>query len=228
MIPAIIYFLLRRYKRTNPAKAERLTLLMRKATRMLLLFILLTLICYYALPQDTQLQYSIKRKGGEVGIISFSQQNSGNKRVLKIESKIRTRVLFLFTAIGQEESIFENDVMIWSSIYQKLNGDERVNKKTQLMGRNYVVTKGTETETVVSYPISYNMICLYAREPVNIPKVYSDAFQRFLDIQTLGDHYYKIAFPDGNYNEYHYSNGLCTNVEVHHWLYRSSFELKNK
>jgi hypothetical protein len=227
MIPTIIYFLLRRYKRSNPAKAERLTLAIQKASRMLLLFILLILIGYFALPQDTQLQYTIKRKGSEIGIISFSQQNSGTKKVLKIESKIRTRILFLFTAIGQEESVFENGVMIWSTVYQKLNGSERVNKKTQLMGRNYVVTKGKESETISSYPISYNMVCLFAREPVSISKVYSDAFQRFLDIQTLGEHKYKITFPDGNYNEYHYSNGLCAKVEVHHRLYRSSFELKN-
>ena len=227
MIPTIIYFLLRRYKRTNPAKAEKLTFVMRKASRMLLLFVLLILICYFALPQDTQLQYSIKRKGSEIGNISFSQQYSGNRRVLKMDSKIRTRILFLFTAVGEEESVFENGVMIWSSIYQKLNGNERVNKKTQLMGRNYVVTKGKESETISNYPISYNMICLYAREPGNISKVYSDVFQRFLDIQTLGDHYYKITFPDGNYNEYHYRNGLCTNVEVHNRLFRSSFELKN-
>ena len=226
MIPAIIYFLLRRYKKTNPAKAERLTIIMRKASRMLLLFILLILIGYFALPQDTQLQYSIKRKGSEIGIISFSQQHSGNKSVLRMESKIKTRFIFLFTAMGQEESVFENGIMISSFIYQKLNGNERVNKKTQLMGRNYVVTKGKESETISSYPISYNMICLYAREPVNTSKIYSDTFQRFLDIQTLGDHYYKIEFPDGNYNEYHYSNGLCTNVEVHNRLYRSSFELK--
>lgn len=226
MIPTIIYFLLRRYRRINPAKAERLTLVMKKVSRILVLFILLLLIGYFALPQDTQLQYTIKRKGSEVGIISFSQQHSGNKRVLKIDSKIRTRILFLFTALGQEESVFENGILIRSSIYQKLNGSERVNKKTQLVGSSYVVTKGKESETIISYPISYNMICLYAREPVSIPKVYSDAFQRFLDIQTLGDHYYKIVFPDGNYNEYHYSNGLCTKVEVHHRLYRSSFELK--
>ncbi len=226
MIPTIIYFLLRRYRRMNPAKAERLTLAMQKASRILLLFILLLLIGYLALPQDTQLQYTIKRKGNEVGSISFSQQYSGNRRVLKIESQIKTRFLFLFTAMGREESVFENGVLIWSSIYQKLNGSERVNKKTQLIGTNYVITKGKESESGNSFPIVYNMICLYAKEPVNIAKVYSDAFQRFLDIQMLGDHYYKIVFPDGNYNEYHYSNGLCTKVEVHHRLYRSSFELK--
>ena len=228
MIPTFIYFLLRRYKRTNPVKAERLIILFRKASRMCLLFILLILICYYALPQDKQLQYSIKRKGNEIGVISFSQQHSGNRTMLKTESTIRARILFLFTAIGHEESVFENGIMIWSSIYHKLNGSERVNQKTKLMGTNYIVTKGKESERISSYPISYNMICLYSWEPVNIQKVYSDNFQRFLDIQTLGVHSYKITFPDGNYNEYYYSNGCCTKVEVHNRLYRSSFELKYK
>ena len=228
MIPTIIYFLLRRYKRTNPAKAEKLTVLFQKASRMFLFFVLLLLVCYYALPQDTQRQYSVRRKGSEIGVISFTQQQSGKRTVLKTESTIKARFLFLFTAIGHEESIFENGIMIWSSIYHKLNGSERVNKKTRLIGESYIVTRGKESERISSYPISYNMICLYSWEPVNISKVYSDTFQRFLDIQKLGIHSYKITFPDGNYNEYYYSNGFCMKVEVHNSLYRSSFELKHK
>ncbi len=227
MIPTIIYLLLRKYKRNNPAKAERLDIVLRKMSRMLVLVIVLILICYFALPQTTQLQYNVKRKGSQIGHINFSERYDGNKRVLKIESAIKTRFLFLFTAIGQEESVYENGIMIRSSVYQQLNGNERMNKKTMLKGRNYVVTKGRQSETIGNYPISYNMICLYAREPVNVPKLYSDSFQRFLDIQTMGDHHYKIVFPDGNYNEYYYNNGLCTRVEVYHRLYRSSFELKN-
>ena len=194
---------------------------------MLVILIALMLVCYIALPQTTQLKYNVKRKGNQVGSISFSQQNSGNKKVLRIDSEIKARILFLFTAIGQEESVYENGVMVWSSVYQRLNGNERMNKKTMLKGRNYVVTKGKYSDTIGNYPISYNMICLYASEPVHVPKVYSDNFQRFLDIQTIGDHHYKIVFPEGNYNEYYYSNGLCTRVEVYHRLYRSSFELKN-
>ncbi|MGZ8541117.1 MAG: DUF6134 family protein, partial [Chitinophagaceae bacterium] len=126
-----------------------------------------------------------------------------------------------------EEAVYENGIMTWSTVYQKLNGNERVNKKTKLNGNNYIVTTGQQSEAISLYPIRFNMICLYINEPVNISKIYSDNFQRFLNIQTLGDHHYKIRFPDGNYNEYHYRNGLCTKIEVHHRLYRSSFELKN-
>lgn len=227
MIPTLIYLLLRRYGKTNPAKAAQLVAMTRKISKMLLLFILLTLAGYFAFSQTSQLRYSIKRKGVGVGHISFSQQKAGNKKVLRAESEIRTRVLFLFTAIGHEESVYENDVLTHSSVYQQLNGNEQLNKTTTLVGRNYMVAKGKRSETVGSYPISYNMICFYAKEPVGVAKVYSDRFQQFLDIQWVGDHHYRVKFPDGNYNEYFYSNGRCTKVEVHHRLYRSSFELEN-
>jgi hypothetical protein len=226
MIPTIIYLLIRHYKKVNPANAERLAIIFRKASRIALLFILFILIGCFAWSQSSQSEYIIKRKGQKIGIISFSQHHSGYKKVFRMESKIKTRFLFLFTATGQEESVYENGIMTFSSIYQRLNGNERMNKKTRLMGKNYVITKGEKTETMSSYPIFFNMICLYASEPVNISKIYSDSFQQFLDIQSIRDHHYKISFPDGNYNEYYYTNGVCTKVEVHHKFYRSSFELK--
>ena len=226
MIPTIIYLLLRRLRRTNPEKAKKLMTILRKASRLLFLFILLLLISLFAFPQHSKFEYSIKRKGSEIGTMVFAQHLLGNKTVLKIESEIKTRFIFLITAKVMEEAVYENGIMIWSTVYQKMNGNERVNKKTKLIGRNYLVTKGKESDTINSYPIHFNLVCMYMKEPFNILKVYSDNFQRFLDIQKMGDHHYKIIFPDGNYNEYYYSNGLCSKVNVHHSLYRSTFELK--
>jgi len=226
MIPTIIYLLLRRYRRTNPEKAKRLMMILRKANRLLFLFILLLLASLFAFPQHTRLEYSIKRKGSEIGTMSFSQYYSGSKTMFKVESEIKTRFIFIITAKALEEAVYENGIMIWSTIYQKMNGNERVNKKTKLNGKNYIVTKGLESETINDYPICFNMVCLYIKEPLNSLKIYSDNFQQFLDIQKMGDHHYKIIFPDGNYNEYYYGNGLCSKVDVHHRLYRSSFELK--
>jgi len=226
MLPVIIYLLLSRYRKTHPEKAVEFGTLLRKASKIILVFILLTLTCYLAFSQRNQLQYSVKRKEAQIGIISFSYQNAGNKRIFKMESHIKTRLLILFTAIGREESVFENDVMISSSVYQKLNGNEKINKQTRLVGRNYVVSKGGQSETLSNYPISYNMICLFAKEPVNVPKVYSDKLQQFLDIQRVSDHHYRVKFPDGNFNEYFYIEGVCIRVEVHHKLYRSTFELQ--
>ena len=142
MIPTIIYLLLRRYRRTNPEKAKKLMRIFRKASRLIFLFILLLLISLFAFPQDTNLEYSIKRKGSEIGTMSFSQQLSGNKTVFRIESALKTRFLFSITAKALEEAEYENGIMIWSTVYQKLNGNERVNKKTKLLGNNYIVSIG--------------------------------------------------------------------------------------
>jgi hypothetical protein len=227
MIPAIIYLILRRYRKTNPVKTAQLLLLFRTARKFILLFVLLLLAGLIALSQPTQLRYTIKRKGNQVGSISFFQQVVGTKKIFRTESEVKTRMIFLFTAIGREEAIYENGVLLSSSVYQKLNGDVRLDNKTRLVGRNYVVYNGKHPETLNNYPISYNMICLFGIEPATVPKVYSDKFQQFLEIQTVKNHQYRIKFPDGNFNEYFYKDGLCTRVEVHHSLYRSSFELKN-
>lgn len=227
MIPTIIYLLLRRYRKTNPAKAAQLAVLFQRTRKFILLFVLLVLAGVIAFSQTNHLRYNIKRKGDQVGSISFFQQFAGSKKIFRTESIVKTRILFLFTAIGREESVYENGVLQASSVYQKLNGNEKVNKKTTLVGTNYVVYGGKRPETLTNYPISYNMICLFAIEPAVISKVYSDKFQRLLDIQKVKDHHYRIRFPDGNYNEYFYKEGLCTRVEVHHSLYRSSFELTN-
>jgi len=227
MFPAVFYLLWVRYRKTHPEKVKQYSNLLRKASKFIIVFILLLLTCYFAFSQIKRLQYSIKRKDAQIGTISFSFQNAGNKKVFIMESRIKTRLLILFTAIGREESEFENDVMISSSVYQKLNGREQVNKKIELVGRSYVISKGSQQEPLNNFPITYNMICLYVKEPVDVPKVYSDKFQQFLAIQKLGEHHYRIKFPDGNFNEYFYSEGLCTRVEVHHTLYRSTFELQN-
>src|SRR5688572_15681388 len=161
MIPTIIYLLIRHYRKVNPANAERLTIIFRKTSRIALLFILFILICYFSWSQSSQSEYIIKRKGQKIGIITFSHHHSGYKKVFRMESKVKTRFMFLITATGQEESVYENGIMTFSSIYQLLNGNERMNKKTRLMGKSYVITKGEKTETISSYPISFNMICLY-------------------------------------------------------------------
>jgi hypothetical protein len=226
MIPALIFLLLRRYRRTHSEKAERLSATLGKTSKIVLLCLHLMLVYYIALPQNTHIVYSIKRKGNEVGTMSVLQQSSNNKTWLRLESQITIRLLLSITAKALEEAVFENGILQSSSVYQKLNGNERVNKKTKLADSTYIVTNGSRSEILKNYPIQFNMVCLYHHEPLKIANVYSDKFQRLLPIQILGDHHYKIVFPDGNYNEYFYSNGLCSRVEVHHSLYRSSFELK--
>jgi len=177
--------------------------------------------------QEKRLEYIIKRNGDVVGNIHFTHGIAGNRTVLTMESEVNTRFIFNFKAKAKEETIYDKGIMTWSSIFRKLNGDIKVDKKTRANGNSYTVYKGNKTETLNNYPIRYNMLSVYIIEPVNITKVYSDNFQRQIDIQKIADHHYKINFPDGNYNEYFYANGVCSKIEVHHSLYSASIELRS-
>ena len=177
--------------------------------------------------QQKKLEYNIKRNGDIVGNIHFSQGVAGNRTVLTMESEVNTRFIFNFKAKAKEEVIYDNGIMTWSSIFRKLNGTVKVDKKTKANGHAYTVYKGSKTETLNNYPIRYNMLSVYISEPVNITKVYSDNFQQQINIQKIADHHYKIKFPDGNYNEYFYTNGVCSKIEIHHSMYSATIELKS-
>ena len=197
-----------------------------KATNLSLLIVLLsTMISINA--QQKKLEYSIKRNGDVVGNIHFIQGIVGNRTVLTMESEVNTRFIFNFKAKAKEEVIYDNGIMTWSSIFRKLNGNVKVDKKTKATGNAYTVYKGSKTETLNNYPIRYNMLSVYINEPVNITKVYSDNFQQQIDIQKIADHHYKIKFPDGNYNEYFYRNGVCSKIEIHHSMYSATIELRS-
>lgn len=227
MIPTIIFFFLRHYRKRNPREAERLQYLLTRVFRCIFLVVAGTAIAAIAQAQEKKLEYHIKRNGNVVGNIRFTQNITGNRTILKMESEVKTRFIFLFTAKASEESIYENGIMTWSSIYRKLNGNEKANKKTKMTGNSYTIYKGDKSEILNSYPIRYNMLSIYAAEPLQVSKVYSDNFQQMIDIQKMADHHYKIKFPDGNYNEYFYANGICSKVIVHHSLYSAVIELKS-
>lgn len=226
MLPALIFFLIRRYKRHHPESRTRLIHIISKFGKPVLLVLLFIVISLLAFSQNKKLEYQVKRKGDVVGNIVFTQYSSGNKTTMKMQTEIKTRFIFLFTAKALEETIYENGIMIWSFIHRKLNGNEKANKKTEASGSSYIVSSGDDKQVMKNYPIRYNMLSLYVYEPINFSMVYSDNFQAFLIIQKIAPHHYKIKLPDGNYNEYFYNNGVCTKVEVNHSLYSATIELK--
>lgn len=199
-----------------------------KAYRIILFLLVLFALSFIAYSQTTKLEYRIIRKSNEIGSLVFTRDQLAGKTVLKIESIIKTRFVFLVSINAIEESIYENGIMVSSYLYRKMNGSEKLNKKTWLDGQQYVINKGHHYELFKTYPIHFNLICLYQQEPQYVYNVYSDNFQKFLPVQKLGDHHYRVDFPDGNYNEYYYINGICARVEAHHGLYQVTMQLKNK
>ena len=228
MIPVIIIWLIRRYGEKN--KIKNIAILLKNSKKYLRPFSLLFLVSLLSVnsySQNKVLTYQIVRNGNKVGTLRFSETSTGDMDYLKMESDVKTRFVFTFTAHSNEEAIYYNGVLLRSSIYRKLDGTEKANKQHQAGNQQYIIHAGQRTEVTKNYPITYNMLSLYSKEPGNISQVYSDNFQSFIAIQRTDQHKYKITLPDGNYNYYYYKNGVLNLVEVHHSLYSANIVLIN-
>ena len=208
-----------------PPFVNRVKAITRHA-RYLLFFSVFTVgIISTAFSQDITREYTIKRKGDVVGHTLFTHASSASTTTLVLTSDVKAWFVVTFQANAREEAVFENEILTRSSIYRKMNGNEKVNKTTTLNGNRYLIRKGSKQEILDSYPIHFNLLSLYAFEPKRISKVYSDNYEKFFDVHKIGDQHYKVNFPGGNFTEYFYQNGICVKVHVHHSLYEVVIEL---
>lgn len=64
-------------------------------------------------------------------------------------------------------------------------------------------------------------------EPINLQKIFSENYKRFIPIKAIKPHQYELQLPDGNRNFYTYANGICVSAEVNTTLSTVFFRLKN-
>jgi len=232
MIPVLIIWLIKHYRENNKGKmavvAPKIAKKYLPFVAAILLLVILLIFSTNSYSQNKTFNYQIIRNGDKVGSLLFSEISTGDLDYLKMESDVKTRLIFTFTAHASEEAVYNNGILLRSSIYRRLNGTEKANKQHEATGnRQYLIRTGKTSEFTKTYPITYNMLSLYTKEPENISKVYSDNFQTFLAIEKAASHKYKITLPDGNYNYYYYKNGILNLVEVHHSFYSANIILTN-
>lgn len=175
--------------------------------------------------QEKKYNYNISIRGKSVGELSVNHKSTADSLILDVNSSISTRMIFLFTAIAAEKSIFKNGRLKYSSVFRQINKSRNTTMTTWDMGNVYHSQKKGEEIMVRRSPIYHNMSSLYLIEPVDFSVVYSDMFQDFVKIIFLKPHNYKIVLPDGNYNEYLYKDGVCKQIKVHHTLFTAQMDL---
>ncbi|HAO46560.1 MAG TPA: hypothetical protein PLZ45_01255 [Ferruginibacter sp.] len=227
MIPVLLLLYL---KKNRKLLISKLRALLPNLLSMLT-FPPLLIICMTAgkvMPAQTrQYQYEVKKGGDRIGEIVITHTVSGAVNSLQLVSDIRYRFILLFTAKSREEVIFSNGIMTYSSIYREQNGDKKFDTKTRKASSNYIIEKGSGIKTDLDIPeINYQTICLYIMEPVGRRQVYVDKYQQLVSIHKMAAHHYKIIFPDGDYNEYFYENGICCKVKVTTTYFNAELKLK--
>ena len=225
MIPAIIVMLMRRYQKNNPQHFLILKAKLFYAVKILFLVAAACLIVLIIRAQEKNLEYTVKRNGGKIGKMSVRENKDGNRISLKLQLDIKTSFIFPLSAKGIEEAHYDNGILTHSSIYQKLNGSEKVNKQIRYVNDEYIISNNGKEEKLGNVKIYYNLICIYSHEPLGTILIFSDKYQKFLTIQKPEEHHYKIEFPDGSSNEYWFENGVCKRIEIDRTFFSAAMEL---
>jgi hypothetical protein len=225
MIPSLILVLLKRYQKKHP---EQFKIFLGKAffaSKIAAFLIVCLLLGLVVKSQERCLQYVVKKNGSDIGKMILKEIKSGKKTSYKLESNIKTTIIFSFNMKANEEALYENGILQSSFINRYLNGNERSNQNTTLTGNFYLLNKKGSDQKTLSEIIRYNTLSMYLQEPVAITSVYSDSFQQFVSIQKIKLNHYKVVFPDGNYNEYFYENGIIARIKLNNSLFKAVVEL---
>ena len=228
MVPALLYLLVKKYVVKNWPTIRRKFSKIRIQRSFLLVigFLLLMLLKLASLrAQDQQLQYNIIRNGKVIGWTKLTKTTTDQKSKISLQSEVKARFIFLFVVSALEEAAFENGTLVYSSQFRKTNNDVKENKTMRLTTHGYQLYNGKDTEQLQFPMLRHHMLNLYFEEPSQYLKVYSDSFQRVLDIERLAGGGYKINLPDGNSSSYYYENGICTRVAIEHRMYSAEMIL---
>lgn len=198
-------------------------------TKYILIFLFTTCIFQVStFSQERKLVYDVMRNGKVIGKINFTELIQEQKKFLSMTSDVKTRYVFAFSDETSETAGFDKGIMVYSSFHQKQTGSNETTKATIASGKQYKLTDNGKSKLVSLPPIRYNMLLLYTDIPKTISKVYSANFQKMLDIKKIEENKYRLTLPDGKFNYYTYTNGLCTKVEIVRSLFTLQFVLKEK
>jgi len=174
---------------------------------------------------ETTTRYNVLHSGKVIGHLDFYQRYTGDDVYLKMISEVKMKFIFSISVNCNEESVFQRGRLISSHVLRKVNGKEKANRQTRAVNNGYQTWAEGKSGQIIQKDIRNNLMLLYSHEPADNAQVYSDNFQQFLTVKQTGSHVYLINLPDGNYNYYTYTNGICSKVEVHHSLYTIQIQL---
>lgn len=219
MLTILFYILL---KKCNNKKALQLKELITRRIHFILAILvvfLLVLIPIISKGQAQQLHYKIIQGGDDIGWLRLEKNITGSITNLSLISELRTRVIFMIEVSAKETSIFENGILLYSSLYRKTNGSVKINKQTSRVADKYVVNNNGEKQYLSIPVVATNLLSLYFQEPVSTNNLYCDKYEAFVKIVKTDDGGYKVVFPDGNSNTFYYSKGICTKIKISHTFY---------
>jgi len=183
-------------------------------------------LLYSFMETDKKLHYEVLRNGKVIGYLDALRKNNGEKVEYIMESNVKVSVIMDFALYSKVIGSFDKGMLTFGSIVRRVNGKDKANSKITWLNDRYLIEDKSES-IELKEKITYTSACLMHEEPVNMQRIFSENYKRFIPIKAIKPHQYELQLPDGNRNFYTYSNGVCVSAEVNTTLTTAYFRLKN-
>ena len=167
------------------------------------------------LPVKDTISFEVLRKDTNIGYIRIERETTGNQTIYSVESEITAKFIFSFIAHGKEKAVYEDNRLVYSSVYRKINSSVKMDQCLYYIDGQYVFKNKKDSELLEEIEgIQRNLITLLCTEPVAEEMVYSDRYKKMIPITKLGQSKYKVIHPNNDYTIYYYRGGRCVEALV--------------
>ena len=216
MIPALILYLIKRFKRkSNSSKnSNAIKKLSAKLKSILFLVAITSFFAFTNIEERKALTYNVLKNNKVIGVIKIDKSALADSVVYTLESEIKAKFLFKFNITGKEKSIYRNGKLVYSSVFRTLNKKPKTNHEIVLKDGKYQLHSSKTLQNLELDLVKQNLITLYFKEPIGVTSIFCDNLMKTVRIKPLGNSKYKVDFSNGKYNIFHYNDGKCIKIEA--------------
>ncbi|TRO66397.1 DUF6134 family protein [Christiangramia sabulilitoris] len=180
----------------------------------LTIFILSLALIQVTSAQSSELKFNILKKDKNIGVLKIYKSESSPFTDYQVTSNVEVSIIKKFKIKASESYRYKDDLLVYSELKRSINDNIKDSKLLKLKVNKYILQNGDKSTILDEPEINNNLVRLYFTEPLKIDRVYCDNQQRMLDIKNLGENRYRIDFPNGVSNIFHYKAGKCVKVDV--------------
>lgn len=182
--------------------------------RLLLLLILSILLIENTRGQESQVAFNILKKDRSIGVLQIQKTQSSSFTDYQVSTKVEVSFIKKFRVHASESSRYKNDRLIYSEVNRTINDKPKGRKELKFSDNKYVLMDGDQSRVFNEPEIRTNLVKLYFSKPQNVDSVYCDNQQMMIDLEKLSGDRYRLQFPNGVSNVFHYKSGKCVQVDV--------------
>ena len=222
MIPALIFYLIKRFgrksdKQKSPKGLKKIT---TKLKAILFLVALTTSLAFSNIEEHKAITYNVVNNNEVIGSIKINKNALIDSITYTLESNINVKFLLKFNIKGREKSIYKEGKLVYSSVLRTINNKTKTNHQIVLNKGKYDLYSNKSSQTLSLDIIKQNLITLYFKEPVGVTSVFCDNLKGIVKVKPLGKSKYRVDFSNGKHNIFHYKNGKCIKIEAVSTLFR--------